>query len=70
MNYEKPEISLTLGASFNGETEDGKKYTIYPNQNDLGNWTITPNEIIWENEKGTEDQIQEIINNLLKEMND
>lgn len=69
MELEKLMPNSSLGLSFKGETEDGKKYIVSTNHNDHGNWTLLPEEIYWENEKGTEEQIQKIIDDFLNEMN-
>lgn len=54
---------------FNGETEEGKKFTIVANWNEWDDWTADPEEIMWDDEEGTEDEKQEIVHNFLEEMN-
>jgi hypothetical protein len=54
---------------FNGETEEGKKFTIVANWNEWDDWTANADEIMWDDEEGTEDEKQEIVHNFLEEMN-
>lgn len=54
---------------FNGETENGKKFIIMANWNDWDDWNVTPEEISWDGEEGTDEQVQEIIFEFLNEMN-
>lgn len=68
IDYESPKtISKTV--SFYGKTDEGKEFTINANWNDWDDWNVTPDEISWDDEEGTEDEIQEIINGFLQEMN-
>lgn len=52
---------------FEGETEDGKAFTIDANWNEWDDWSV--DGISWYDEEGTEEQEQEIKDKFLEEMN-
>lgn len=52
-----------------GTTPDGKGFTINANWNDFDDWNVLPEDISWDDEEGTEDEIQEIIYEFEHEMN-
>ena len=60
-------ISKTM--QFDGVTSDGLEFTIFANWNDHDDWNVEPEEVSWDGEEGTEEQVQEIIEQFLKEMN-
>jgi len=68
INYESP-TTVSKTVWFNGETEDGKKFTIMANWNDFDDWNVESDEVTWDDEEGTDEQVQEIIYEFLQEMN-
>jgi hypothetical protein len=66
INFDEAKV-LTLVKTFNGTTEDGRKFTITAEWNDFDDWTV--DSIEWEGEEGTEEEIQEIEELFLNEMN-
>lgn len=52
---------------FEGETEDGKGFTIDANWNDWDDWSV--DEITWHDEEGTPEQVIAIQNKFLEDMN-
>lgn len=52
---------------FEGETDDGKSFTITANWNESDDWEC--DEVMWYDEEGTEDQVEEIKNQFESDMN-
>lgn len=52
---------------FDGETEDGKGFTIDANWNDWDDWSV--DDITWHDEEGTSDQVDAIKEKFLADMN-
>ena len=52
---------------FEGETEDGKAFTIDANWNDWDDWSV--DGISWHDEEGTEQEEEEIKEKFLEHMN-
>jgi len=57
INFDEAKV-LTLVKTFNGTTEDGRKFTITAEWNDFDDWAVT--DIDWDGEEGTEDEEEEI----------
>jgi hypothetical protein len=60
-------ISKTM--DFDGQTEDGKEFTITANWNDWDDWNATIEDISWKDRVGTEDEIEEILTGFHSHMN-
>lgn len=54
---------------FNGVTDDGLKFTIMANWNSWDDWNLTSDDIRWDDQEGTEEQTEQIINEFLDRMN-
>jgi hypothetical protein len=67
INYDGTVTSLTK--QFNGETEDGRTFIITANWNDWDEWNVSQDEISFDNEDGTDEEVEQIIEMFLKEMN-
>ena len=50
-----------------GETEDGKAFTIDANWNDWDEWSV--DDITWHEEEGTSEQVDAIREKFLEDMN-
>lgn len=68
INYENSTLH-SKNVLFEGETDNGKKFTINANWNQYDDWNVEPEDIIWEDEEGTEEEIQQIIEEFENEMN-
>jgi len=66
INYKNVRIT-SKQADFEGETEDGRAFTIDANWNDWDDWSV--DGISWHNEEGTEEEGEEIKEKFLSEMN-
>lgn len=54
---------------YEGTTDDGKEFVINANWNDWDDWNVLPEDISWNGEEGTSEQIDEIIYMFETEMN-
>lgn len=54
---------------FKGQTSDGKNFTANGTWSELEDWTLSAENITWDDKPGTEEQIQEIIYNFVQDMN-
>ena len=68
IDYESPKTTSKT-VWFNGETEDGKKFTIIGNWDEWEDWSADPDSIMWDGEEGSDDEKQEIVHEFLNEMN-
>lgn len=66
INYKEARMTSKM-VDFIGETEDGKSFTITANWNDWDDWTV--DEIVWDEDAGTEEQEEEIKEQFMSEMN-
>lgn len=66
INYDNPS-TLVVTKLFDGETEEGKKFTITASWNEWDDWTI--DSISWETEEGNNDEEAEISELFLTEIN-
>lgn len=68
INYDSPRlVSKTM--DFDGQTSDGKEFTITANWNDWDDWNATADEISWKGEEGTEEEVEEILTRFHLHMN-
>ena len=68
IDYESPKTTSKT-VWFNGETEEGKKFTIVANWDEWDDWSADSDEIMWDDEEGTKEEKEEIIYNFLERMN-
>lgn len=66
INYSNGRIT-NKQVDFDGETADGRGFTIQANWNDWDDWSV--DAISWDDESGTEEEEEEIKETFLSEMN-
>jgi hypothetical protein len=66
INYENA-VTITISKIFEGETEDGKKFTIFGEWNDWDGWTI--DRIEFDESDGTDEEEEQITEQFLNDMN-
>lgn len=68
INYDSPRL-VSKTVDFDGQTADGKEFTITANWNDWDDWNATADEISWKDEEGTEEEVEEILTQFHTHMN-
>jgi len=68
INFENGKL-VSKHVMYEGTTDDGKEFVINANWNEWDDWNVLPEEISWSDEKGTEEQIAEIVKMFEDEMN-
>ena len=68
INYDNAKL-VSKTVRFDGVTESGKSFSIMANWNDWDDWNVTSDEITWEDEAGTDEEIEMIIEEFTKTMN-
>ena len=66
INYENA-VTITISKMFEGETEDGKKFTIYAEFNGWDGWIV--DRIAFDNSDGTDEEEEQITEQFLNDMN-
>lgn len=66
INYENSK-TISISKSFKGETEDGRKFTIFAEWNDWDDWLI--DRIEFDESDGTDEDEEEISEEFLNNMN-
>ncbi len=54
---------------FKGQTDEGKKFLIMANWNSWDEWNVMPEEISFDDDNGTEEDREKIIEEFLNQMN-
>lgn len=68
INFENGRL-VSKNFMYEGTTDDGKEFVINANWNDFDDWNVLPEDIIWNDEEGTEEEIAEIVKMFEDEMN-
>lgn len=68
INYDNSKL-VSKTVRFDGVTESGKSFSIMANWNDWDDWNVTSDEITWEDESGTDEEIEMIIEEFTNTMN-
>ena len=68
INYDNAKL-VSKTVRFDGVTESGKSFSIMANWNDWDDWNVTSDEITWEDEVGTNEEIEMIIEEFTNTMN-
>ena len=68
INYDNAKL-VSKTVRFDGVTESGKSFSIMANWNDWDDWNVTSDEITWEDEVGTDEEIEMIIEEFTNTMN-
>jgi hypothetical protein len=68
INYDDAELQ-SKNVWFKGETDEGKGFTIMANWNDWDSWNVTPDEITFDDEDLTDEEVEQIIEEFLTQMN-
>lgn len=68
INFDSPRL-ISKTVAFEGQTSEGKSFTLNANWNDWDDWNATVEDLSWEGEEGTEEEITQILETFHVHMN-